>query len=657
MRPGPWSWLLVWIALTPLGCSGPFIRSQSPEIELEEATRVKVVGDYAVAYGMFPVKVENVALVTNLPGTGSDPEPSPSRDQLLNEMKTHGVENPSRLLASRNTSLVLVRGFLRPGIQEGDHFDIEVRVPARSETSSLRGGWLMQTRMTEMAVLGGSVREGSLLALAQGPLLVDPSATKDSRVSANRARVLGGGVALKSRPMALVLKPDHRSVAISAHVGTAINRRFHTFKSGAKVGVANPKDDQHVDLLVHPRYKDNIERYMQVVRAIPMHESAAQLSSRLLMLERQLLDPITSSPAALRLEAIGKLGIPVLEKGLKSPDPEVRFYSSEALAYLDQAESATPLAESARDVPAFRAYALAALSALNNYQSTEALRALLDLPSNETRYGAFRAMWAMSSRDPLVRGEVLGEQFSLHVIDSLGPPLVHVTRSYRPEVVLFGQDQRLTTPVVLDAGQDIMLTGKDDRVTISRFKSNEPDQKRVVSNRIDECIRTIVELGGTYPDVVQALQTAKAKGVLAGRFAIDAVPSGGRHYDRGTFVASSKGIEPANAAAAENGDATEDSTGTSGDTDRDTSQEEDTTGLAAGVVVANPLPGLFDNGQKTLDKQRDSDIHPTTPEEEDEPKQPRSMATGIAAGIRERLRDDDESKKPRPKRSWLGTMK
>ena len=37
-------------------------------------------------------------------------------------------------------------------------------------------------------------------------------------------------------------------------------------------------------------------------------------------------------------------------------------------------------------------------------------------------------------------------------------------------------------------------------------------------------IRAIVELGGTYPDVVQALQEAKASGTLASRFEIDALP-------------------------------------------------------------------------------------------------------------------------------------
>jgi len=49
---------------------------------------------------------------------------------------------------------------------------------------------------------------------------------------------------------------------------------------------------------------------------------------------------------------------------------------------------------------------------------------------------------------------------------------------------------------------------------------------------VDEVIRAIVDLGGTYPDVVQALQQAKVDGALASRFEVDALPQPGRSYDR-----------------------------------------------------------------------------------------------------------------------------
>ena len=205
-----------------------------------------------------------------------------------------------------------------------------------------------------------------------------------------------------------------------------------------------------------------------MVRSLPLRESAAQQHARLTLLERQLLDPITAAPAAIRLEALGKDGLDALHKGLAADDEEVRFYSAEGLAYLDDAAAAPILGQLAREVPAFRAYALTALSAMEDYSAYEALRDLLDAQSAETRYGAFRALWAMDERDPLVKGEDLGGQFSYHVLDTKGPPMVHVSRSHRAEIVIFGQDQELLTPLALDAGSEIMVNSLERTTFVVR---------------------------------------------------------------------------------------------------------------------------------------------------------------------------------------------
>ncbi|MCR4412144.1 MAG: flagellar basal body P-ring protein FlgI [Thermoguttaceae bacterium] len=518
------------------------MRSQSPETPEEtKKSATRLVGDLAVPYNLHPVVLESVGLVTGLKGTGSDPKPSPQRDVLVSEMQLRGVEAPNRLLASGNVSLVLVRAVIRPGIQKDDCFDVEVRVPSQSETTSLRGGYLLQTHLKELQVLDNAVHSGHAYGVAEGPVLVDPSAdSKNDKVLSCRGRILGGGRALKSRPLALVLKD--KSIQDAATIETAINRRFHTFDRGLKQGVARAKDDQYVHLNVHPRYKDNIQRYMAVLRSVALRESETERIDRLAMLERQLLDPITASRAALQLEAIGKPGIDVLVKGIQSGDPEVRFYAAEALAYLDDSRAAAPLADAARNVPAFRVFALTALSAMNDITSAEKLREMLHLASAETRYGAFRALWAMNANDPAIRGEMLGGQFGYHVLDTAGPPMVHVTRSRRAEVVLFGRDQVLRPPFSLEAGNRILITSRGgDEATISKFAVNEPDQKRVVSTRIDDVLRTVVELGGTYPDVVQALQQAKACGALASRFEVDALPEAGRTYDRVADGAEEKG--------------------------------------------------------------------------------------------------------------------
>lgn len=518
------------------GCTNPILRPQSPEATLEEPeyTETNYASKYTQPHGLNYVQIEAVSLATGLAGTGENPPPTPQRAALLGEMAKNSVERPNEVLASLDTAIVLVRGYLRPGIKQGERFDVEVRVPTRSETQSLRGGWVLPARLTELAVYDSQIRQGHVLGHAEGPILVDPSADNVDTALATRGRILGGGIASKSRPLGLIISREYKSFRLSQDLAKCINDRFHYFRNGRKEGLATPKTDEFVELQIDERYKENVSRFMRIVRHVAVNESPAQLQKRLQLLSQQLSDPLTSANAAMRLEAIGDAqAIEVLKVGAESSNPEVRFYAAEALAYLDQTDAVKPLVNAARDEPAFRVNALAALSAMDDVLAYDELRSLLEVSSAETRYGAFRSLWSMNSNDPLVRGEQLGGQFSYHILDVAGPPMVHVTRSYRPEIVLFGANQHFKLPLVLDAGKNILVNGMSgDQVTITRFVPGEPSEKRVVSTRVDEVIRTIVELGGAYPDVVQALQQAKTDGALTSRFRIDALPDVGREYDR-----------------------------------------------------------------------------------------------------------------------------
>ncbi|NIL98461.1 MAG: hypothetical protein GTO53_11250, partial [Planctomycetales bacterium] len=292
-----------------------------------------------------------------------------------------------------------------------------------------------------------------------------------------------------------------------------------------------PKNDGYVELDLHPRYKDNLDRYLRVVQSIALRESPAERGVRLRLLERQLLDPLTSASAAIRLEAIGREAIDVLKKGLVADNPEVRFYAAEALAYLDVESAAEPLRVAAEQEAAWRAEALAALSAMDQPAARQELVKLLSGNSAQTRYGAFRALWAMDPNDPVVRGELLEGRFHLHVIRGEGTPLVHVARTSRPEIVLFGNRMQLRQPLILDAGRYIRINAKQDGpVTVTNFAPSHQDKHRQVSSDIEEVVRAIVEVGGTYRDVVQALLQAKASRSLECRLAVDAIPGRPRGY-------------------------------------------------------------------------------------------------------------------------------
>jgi hypothetical protein len=528
-----------------MGCMGPIFRPQSPDPALSETdikpeppSQAQLVSAFAHPYGLNYVKIENVALVTGLAGTGEDPAPSPQRAALLAEMNRRGIENPNEVLASPNTALVLVRGILRPGIQEGDRFDIEVRTPSRSDTTSLRGGMLLETRLSEMAVLGGQLRQGHESAVAQGAILVDPTARPDKNsTSATQGRILSGGVAIKSRKIGLILDHEHQSIRLSQTLAKTVNERFHTYVDGRRVGVATPKTDEFIELQMHPRYKDNVGRYMRVVRNVALRESPVQRIERLKLLRDQLMDPVTAETAALRLEAIGDDAVDILKEGAKSSDAEVRFFAAEALAYLDVTEAVAPLAKAAIEERAFRIQSLAALGSMKDGAAAESLFEMLHVNSAETRYGAFRSLSIMQPDDPRIAGEKLGNnphgQFSYHQVNVGGPALIHATSSHRPEIVLFGSQHELKLPLVLDAGSRILVNGlRGGQLIVSRFSPGEPTQERLVSPKVDEVIRAIVDLGGEYPDVVQMLRQAETTGVLTSRYLEDALPEPGREFNR-----------------------------------------------------------------------------------------------------------------------------
>ncbi len=564
------------------GCTTALFRARSHDegIEVQELASdpedgVRLVREFTAPWGTNFTTLESVALVTGLNRTGSDPPPSAQRQTLISEMQTHDVKSPNYILASPDTSLVLVRAFLPPGVRRGDRIDVEVRVPGRSETTSLRDGWLMQTRLREVAVLDNALRTGRVEALAEGPVIYDAAFDgTDDPVRQVRGRVLGGTTAMTSRKMGLMVRSENHSIRTSTLVAASINARFYTYDRSVKKGVATPKRDNYIELAVHPRYQDNLGRYMRVVRSIAIRESAAARVDRLERLKERLHDPSTAAGAALQLEAIGREANGVLQQGLRSPDPEVRFFAAEALAYLNDQSAAETLGQTARENHSLRWHAITALSAMQHASAHDELSRLLHVESAETRYAAFVALHSRNPMDSLVRGKLLDGLFMVHRVESHGSPLIHLSRSRRAEIVIFGQDVTLRPPTFLYAGDQIMLKGDDQgRIQVTRFVSQEDDQRIVCSPQLGEVIEAIVELGGGYADVIHFLQEAREANDLDARIVVDALPSGGRAYRRSTGEDASK-------------------------EDRDAVQPGWT----------SPLPDLFKNPPSDGDEETDQDV-------------------------------------------------
>jgi flagellar basal body P-ring protein FlgI len=505
-----------------------------------------LVGDHTQFAGLEPVVLEGVGLVRNLSGTGGDPAPSHYRSLLMEDLKKQGYRVPNAILESPNTALVIVRAYLSPTVKKGERLDIDVVIPESANATSLVGGELMDVRLSDKAVVGGDLKEGWVYAIGRGPVLAAGLAAANASDPAllRKGRVLSGAIVKKERELSLLLKNDFRSIRNAQRVADAIGRRFHHFdQHGIKKPLATAKTDQRLVLTVHPRYKDNYPRYLQVIRHLAFREEPVQLRVRMNRLQHDLLIPETASSSAFQLEAIGNDSIPILKKGIVAPTLESRFHSAVALAYLGDSSGLTALVESARKERAFRVFALAAIATLEDAEAHLVLRELMNESIDESRYGAFRALWTLDKNDPFIRGERLGireesedsdHEYKLHVLQTSGPPLVHVTLRTRPEIVIFGADQEFTAPMYVSAGKKIMVTAQPGAsiVSLARFEPGKPDQRKEVSMRVADVIRAANELGATYPDILQMLADASKQKNVPTPVAADKLPLAGRAYYR-----------------------------------------------------------------------------------------------------------------------------
>jgi hypothetical protein len=195
---------------------------------------------------------------------------------------------------------------------------------------------------------------------------------------------------------------------------------------------------------------------------------------------------------------------------------------------------------------------------------------MMDEPEIELRYGAFNALRTLDAHDPflgLVRvidepkeetdddekpsdsmavaittnasrsrnaNAHRGDPFGLYVVDSEGPPLVHVSRSRRSEIVIFGRQQKLFPPIVLDTGSIFLNAAEnDDKIELSKIvasRYSDADVKMTTSLELADVVRKTASLGASYPQIVAVLENAKRQRNLAGDLVVDAVPVTNRVY-------------------------------------------------------------------------------------------------------------------------------
>ncbi|MEY3173362.1 MAG: Basal body P-ring protein [Planctomycetota bacterium] len=515
---------------------------RNEEEDNDFGTRIEtpLLSEYMSVQGNSLVVLRGVGLVMGLEGNGGDPSPSTLRTQLQNEMARRGVKDANRILASRNTALVVVTAYLPAMVRKNQRFDVRVAIPPNSNARSLKGGWLLETRLfEEQNIQGRTALRAQEYAIAGGAILTGMGSGKpeDERQAELMAGTIpGGAISRVDRDLTIQLRSDMRGTRNSERVANAVSNRFDRYnKYGQRIKCAEAKDDVRINLKIHSQYVNNFPRYQAVIRNIAINENDVARRMRLEILARDVLEPEKCQLAALQLEAIGEDSIPYLKEALTSDTFEVRFYAAQSLAYLGDSSGVKVLHDAALDEPAFRVYSLVALSVIReDADAVLALRELMNAPSLETRYGAMRALKELEPQDPALNPVSFRDRFVMNVIDSTGEPMVHVTRRRIPEIAIFGAEQGFSLPVVLNAGNSLSIRGAsgDDSVEITRYELNREPRRQRVRNRLSDIIRTCGEMGANYPDLVQMLVEAEQQRNFMGQFGIDRLPQAGRVYRR-----------------------------------------------------------------------------------------------------------------------------
>ncbi len=533
------------LALTVSGCATPwFHKEKDPSEEYkQEIEDVKKLWqsvnrpntiDQISRKVITLMRVENLALVTELPGTGGKVEASSQRERMLGIMRRHDVPNPNQLLDDPSTAMVTAEVIVPPAARKRDRLNVLVSLSKHAEGTSLQGGWLMNTELVEMSVLGGKIRDGFGFAMAKGPLVTKQQITGDpAPEAALKAMVVGGAELLQSRTIGLAIDEKFAHAVTMNTILPPINRRFTVFDGANQVGVAKPRGENYVELSVPPRYRHDPDHFACVVQHIGVAESKEERTARLELCSRELLEPTTARRAAYQLEAAGKEALPMLLPGLDHPDREVRFYAAHALAYLNDPRCIPVLQELAVVEPAFRAMALNGLMVVESYKANDALQSLLNAPDAETRYGALLALREHDGQAPVVNGEKVGKVGSVLEIPSTGQPLVVVGLNMQPEIVIFGMNPVVAINGFVYANPRMIVKNQGPgRAVVTHIAAGRDDRVQECGTDLKSLLGAITAVGGNYGDWVNFVRICGAEGLIPMEVSMNPVPVAGRKYSR-----------------------------------------------------------------------------------------------------------------------------
>jgi hypothetical protein len=394
----------------------------------------------------------------------------------------------------------------------------------------LEGGRLYTTELTPGPLNVGS-KKAKDRATARGQVFINPFVEPDAagRDSIDRltGRILEGGTILDNMPIKLLLAM--RSHARSMAVRDAINSRFPK-EPGQTEDTAHGKSGDEIMVTVPPSYSKDPSKFLELVRHTSLRPEAVDFTA--LEVRRSVIaNPGLAAGAAWRWKALGPKAVPMIQDLYDYPEEGPRLAALTAGAYLNDPLAVKPLLDLARTgTTEGRISSIQMLGNMGtNPEIDMGLRPLLDDDNVDVRLITFESL--EKRNDPIIGEFEVDKKFLLNIVPS-DKPMIYVSQSGSPRVVIFDESMEVQRPLVLSAWSNRLLIkgdSPDDELEVYYRESiGIPAQIEKVSPRVVDLVaflghKTTIEapspgIGLSYGETIGALHQLWRNGHLTSDF-------------------------------------------------------------------------------------------------------------------------------------------
>ncbi|MFO0963278.1 MAG: flagellar basal body P-ring protein FlgI [Phycisphaerales bacterium] len=493
------------LAVLATGCNEMLVERADPNIEKARVDRDAVksqidvdpimrgtVAAETALVGFEPVVVRGYGLVVGLRGTGSRQMPADVRAYLTQEFSKRGFGSGTpgaprisaqQLLNTNDTAVVIVEGVIPPGTPKGGTFDVRIFAAPGTSTTSLEGGRLLIADLRPGPLFTGS-RQPFPLAEASGPIVinpfVEPNATQRDTISRTSGRILDGGHANKDMLLRLRLYTSSHSRAET--IQNSVNALFPR-ERGQRVDTARGRSGDTVDLAIPPSYWKRTAEFAELIRHAPLNIENPEQTA--MSVRRALLaNPGAARAASWRWQALGKKALPMIQDLYEYPEEQPRLAALDAGAKLDDMLAVPHLLSMAKESASmtYRTQALKLLGRMGtNPEIDIGLREMLNDKDVDIRLAAFEALDARGDTG-IVSVEV-GNKYTVNICPS-SHPMVYVTQSGKPKIVIFDESLSIKRPMTVVAWSNRLIMKADEGDDLIQVRYQEREDAPPVNDRV-----------------------------------------------------------------------------------------------------------------------------------------------------------------------------